>query len=232
MAASPSLVASVTEGSPSSPKRGARYSEVRYLLASKAARKIDLPRLTVLPADSVPPHNKGTMRLIRVSCGMILLMMTAACTPARVSSVGNLKPLEHPVTRVAIAPGAGVLGDAIGIGLMSGGFDIVDTQQTTTWMVRANLDEFELMQPENLSQLADQGIDAIVVVRTVAGYDDRPQSASVRVISTRSSSLIGGLAWQNGRAGAQGSAADGDMRKDIVAAAEQIASALVKQLRR
>jgi hypothetical protein len=156
----------------------------------------------------------------------------ASCVPAKVSTIGNLAPLPHPVSRLALAPSGGILADAVGIALLGDGFDIVDTQQTSTWMLRANLDEFELMKPENLGRLGEQGIDALVVLRTVAGYDNKPQSATVRIVSTKTSSLVAGLSWQNGRGGAQGSGADADMRKDVVDAAAQISKELVRQLRR
>jgi hypothetical protein len=154
------------------------------------------------------------------------------CASAKVSPVGTIRPLGHSISRVALAPSGGVLADAVGVAMLNLGFDVIDTQQTSNWMVRANLDEFELIKPENLSKLGEQGIDAILIVRTAAGYDGKPQSASVRVISTKNSSLIAGASWQNGHGGAQGSPADGHMRKDVVEAAQQIASALSTQLHR
>lgn len=96
--------------------------------------------------------------------------------------------------------------------------------------MRLDLDKIEVMRPENLAKVAAQGISAMMFVRSVGGYDDKPQSASVRLIHTVDGSLIAGLAWQNGRGGAQGSPVDAMMRKDVVDAATEIAQSLAEQL--
>lgn len=167
------------------------------------------------------------------------ILMTAAasifmlgCAGSRMSMPQQLRPLPEPVEAVALAPSGGVLADAIGTELFNQGFQVIDTQQMSNYMVRWNLDEVELLQPANLRQMRDQGITAFLSVRTVAGYDDKPQSASVRVVSTTNGELIAAVTWQNGRGGARGSPADGMMRKDVVAAAEEIGGALAKQLSR
>ena len=168
----------------------------------------------------------------RLALLLAVAVFAVGCSSSKVSQISSLRPLDHPVNRVAVAPSGGVLGDAVGIVLLGGGVDVIDTQQTTNWMVRANLDEYELIRPENLTRLREEGADALLIVRTVAGYDDKPQSATVRVISTHNSSLVAGLSWQNGRGGARGSPADATMRKDIVDAAEEIGNAVLTQLRR
>jgi hypothetical protein len=133
---------------------------------------------------------------------------------------------------IALAPSGGVLADAIGVELVNRGYNVVDTQETTNLLTRMNLDEMEVMQPQRITQLRERGIDAVLAVRTAAGPDGRPQSASVRLNSTYSAKVIGGVAWQNGWGGQAGSMADRTMRKDVIEAAREIADVLVKAIRR
>ncbi len=160
------------------------------------------------------------------------MLLSSGCAPSRVSVMQNLAPLEHPVKTIALAPSGGVLADSIGLELFGNNFRVVDTQQTSNILVRLNLNELEIMEPKSMAALKERGIDAILLVRSVAGYDNLPQSASVRVISTSSFNLVAGVSWQNGRGGVQGSPADRGMRKDVVEAAQEISRALIKQLNR
>ena len=100
-------------------------------------------------------------------------------------------------------------------------------------LVRLNLDEVELSMPRSLALLRERGIQAVLSVRSVAGYDDKPQSATVRIVSTRTGELIAAVNWQTGRGfGIQGSVTNQAMRKDVVGAAQQIGEALTSQLHR
>ena len=123
------------------------------------------------------------------------------------------------------------MADAIGITLLNYGVLVFDTQQTSNLLLRLNLDEIEVMRPQNLSLIYENGVEAVMFVRVVAGYDDAPQSASVRIVHTLDGELVGGVAWQNARALARGSAADAMVRKDVVEAAEEIAESLAVQMR-
>lgn len=163
--------------------------------------------------------------------GAIGLVMTG-CAGTQMSIPQNLRPLAEPVTAIALAPSGGVLADAIGTELFNQGLHVIDTQQMTNYMVRWNLEEIELMQPASLEAMKEQGISAFLTVRSVSGYDERPQSASVRVVGTSTGELLAAVTWQNGRGGARGSPADAMMRKDVVAAAQEIGRALASQLNR
>ena len=160
----------------------------------------------------------------------IISVCLAGCSSAKVSRMQRLKPLTHPVNTISIAPSGGVLADAVGIELFSNGVNVIDTQQISNLMIRENLNEIELMKPQNLTKLREAGAEAFLTVRSVGGYDGKPQSASVRLVSTMTGELVCGVSWQNGRGGAQGSPADSMMRKDIVGAAKQITRELLRQL--
>lgn len=97
-------------------------------------------------------------------------------------------------------------------------------------MARYNLNEIELTMPQNINKLANDGIDTVLIVKTVAGYDGRPESATAKLVATSTGQLIVGVTWQNGKGGAQGSPADGIMRSNLSQAAKQIAGGLEKAL--
>ena len=186
-------------------------------------------------ADSVgTPRGRIIMqrtifRRLTISAFVLVL---AACSGAKISSPRRLAPLPHPVGSIAFSPSGGVMADAVGIELFNEGFVVFATRQTSTLMVRYNLNEEEVMYPERISDLAKEGIDALLIVRTVAGYDGNPESVAVRVVSTRTGQVIGALTWQTGKGGMQGSPLDRMKRKGMVDAARQIGEALARQLRR
>jgi hypothetical protein len=141
-------------------------------------------------------------------------------------------PLPHEVKTVALMPSGGVLADAIGIELLNYDLDVVDTSTMTGIMARFNLTEIELAHPQNIRKLATEGIDTILLVKSVAGYDNRPESASVRLVSTSTGRLLIGATWQNGKGGASGSPADGIMRTNLSSAARRIAKGIGRGLRK
>lgn len=130
------------------------------------------------------------------------------------------------VKKIALMPSGGPLADAIGIQLLSYGVDVIDTSTTTSILARLNLNEFEIKNPQNIKLLSARGIDTILIVKTVAGYDGRPNSAIARLVDTATGSLLVGSTWQNGKAGAMGSPADGMMRANINTAADALATSI------
>jgi len=129
-------------------------------------------------------------------------------------------------------PSGGVLADAIGVELLRYGVDILDTATVTSIIARWNLTEFEIADPQNIRKLADKGIDTILLVKSVAGYDSAPESASVKLVSTSTGQLIIGATWENGKGGAKGSPADGIMRVNLSTAARQIADGIGRGLKK
>jgi hypothetical protein len=138
----------------------------------------------------------------------------------------------HAVRSIAMAPSGGLLADAIAVELFSRGYTVIDSAETTGLLVRLNLNEAEVLAPTNLRKLEAEGIDAYLSARAAAGYDGQPQSASIRVNSTRNGKIIAGVSWQNGWGGMAGSIADRTMRKDLTEAAVEITDSLVEQLGR
>ncbi len=160
------------------------------------------------------------------------VLLIAACATSKTSTVGIMTTIDHPIDTIAMDPNGGLLADAIGVALSNYGFNVIDTNTMTRLMFRLNLNEIELTEPQNLSMLQEQGIDAFLSVKSAAGYDGLPQSASVRMNSTHNGKIIVGVSWQNGWGGQAGSIADRAMRKGITEAASEIATALVNKIKR
>lgn len=138
------------------------------------------------------------------------------------------------VTKLAIAPGSGVLGDAVGVELFNRGFTIIDPQETTAIAGRVGLKEFEVTSAGGLNALQEKGIDAILSVKSVDAVDGTPESASVRVTNTSNGQIITGITWQNGKSGdgAVGALAGLLTRKNLSEAAKEIAKKIAKKLQR
>lgn len=160
----------------------------------------------------------------------IIVCILFGCAAPKVNLFRTQAPMTSPIRTIALMPSGGVLADAIGLELLRYGFNVVDTGKITSLMVRDNLNEIEVIQPQNLSSLSADGIDAVILVKSVAGYDGRPQSASIKIVHTTDGQIVAGANWQNGRGGALGSPADQGARVDLADAARQIADALGQTL--
>jgi hypothetical protein len=136
----------------------------------------------------------------------------------------------HSVKVIAFASGGGVLADAVAVELANRGYTVIDPGTTNSLIARLGLTEIEVSQPSGLDKLKQQGIDAYLTIRAADGYDGAPASASARLTSTHNGQVIGGLTWQNGWGGAEGSPADRVMRSGLTQAAQQIAEGLTKRI--
>lgn len=182
---------------------------------------------TALDQLSLRRRLSGLPRLLAVAACVSLV---AGCATSKVSAVPVKTKIVHEVRAIALTPGGGLLADAVGVELANRGYTVVDPAQFTNLMVRLNLNELEVAQPAGLQKLKDAGLDAYLSVKAAAGYDDQPQSASARLVSTHTGQLLAGVSWQNGWGGVKGSMADRTMRKGLAKAAEQITDSLVKSL--
>ena len=155
---------------------------------------------------------------------ILIIFLLSGCYASKVSNVTGT--LDHKL-RIALSPSGGIVAEAIGIELFNRGFTIIDTQQMQGILARLNLTEIEISETSNLKVLKDQGIDAIMFVKSIAGYDNQPQSISLRINDTKEWKVIAGITWQNGGGGQMGSAVDRGMRKDVTEASQEIVSALL-----
>lgn len=166
----------------------------------------------------------------RISWLVVMAIVLSGCATAVMNVSRNPNQPPQKITKVALLPSGGALADAIGIELLNGGHQIIDTTAVTGYMARYNLNEIELTMPQNISKLSSDGIDTILIVKTVAGYDGRPESATAKLVATSTGQLIVGVTWQNGKGGAQGSPADGIMRSNLSQAAKSIAGGIEQAL--
>ena len=162
---------------------------------------------------------------LNISILVLLVLFATGCATSKLS-ISKPDVLPHSVNSIALMPSGGVMAEAIGIELLNHGVRVFDTATTTSLMARVNLTEAEIASPQNIRLMADEGVDALLVVKTVAGYDNRPESATARLISTRTGELLVGATWNNGKGGAKGSPADGVMRTNLSKAASKIADGI------
>lgn len=165
-------------------------------------------------------------RTLLIFCMLIGL---TGCGSSKLTQIPEKHTTEH-IDHIAISPSGGVLADAISVALEADGYTIIDSAETTNLLTRNGLQETETYQPVALAALRSQNIDAILNVRTVSGYDNQPNSAVAKIISTSTGDIISGVAWQNGWGGREGSIADRNMRKGLSDTAREIAKGLEKNM--
>lgn len=164
---------------------------------------------------------------------VIILLLSGAlvgCAGPQMSVTKQTNLPAKNINVIAIAPGSGPFGDAIGVELFNLGFQVVDANETAALIGRAGLKEFEIYKPVGYSTLRERGIEAIITSKTV-DVDGMPESASVRITDTLDGKILRGLTWQNGWGGRRGSIADRSMRRNLSAAAQDIAKELSSRLR-
>jgi hypothetical protein len=162
---------------------------------------------------------------------IILVAFLSACAPSKMSvNMGPQAPRQS-ISRLAIAPGSGVFGEALAVELFNSGMTIVDSNQASTILGRVGLKEFELTTTQGYAALCDAGIEAILAVKSVDAADDTPESASVRITSTVSGETIAGITWQNGYAGQRGSIVDRAIRKNLSDSAREVAAEVMTRIR-
>lgn len=122
------------------------------------------------------------------------------------------------------------MSDAVGVELSGRGFIVIDGNAMTGMLAQMNLTESDVAKVDGLIRLKGKGIDAYLVVHAIGGYDQSPQSASARLISTESGAVLVGVNWQNGFGGRPGSIADRIQRDGLTDAAKQIATAITGRL--
>jgi hypothetical protein len=156
-----------------------------------------------------------------------LAIMLVGCAASQVSIVGN-KITRSSFNNIALSTNNGVLGQAVANEMVGRGYKVQSPGQTNSLMLSLNLNEGEITAPKSLEKFNKEGVDAVIVVSAVGGYDQMPQSASVQIINTSTLDITAGLNWQNGFAGQQGSVADRLMRKGLTKAAKEIVDGLTQ----
>lgn len=169
----------------------------------------------------------------KVACFIVVASLTfMACASSKMSVSQPPTGPATDVDRLAIAPGSGVLGEAIALELFNAGITVIDANEVIAIVGRVGLDEFEVTSAKGYAALRDRKIGAVLVAKATMARDGTPESAAIRVTGTTSGEIIAGITWQNGRGGRRGSIADRTMRKNLSQAAQEIARELIGRLRR
>jgi hypothetical protein len=157
----------------------------------------------------------------------------AGCAGPKVTSAPGAVPSGHVVRTVAIQPVVtavdGILGDALGVQLSKRGMVVMDAAATAQAFRESQVD-ITTQQVQGMAVLRRLGVDALIAVAAVPGYDGAVQTASLRVLSAHTGKVLTNVIWENAWSGMRGSIADRAMRSGLVEAAEQLADALVSQL--
>lgn len=160
----------------------------------------------------------------------IIAACAVGCSTSSVTS-SRVQRSSVPIRTIAISPSSSMFGDAVGIELANRGFNVIDSGQAASLLVTSGLDEVRVYRPEDARPLVARGIDAMLSVRSSVGYDGRPQSATIKLVSLRDGKILVGANWQNGWGGMPGSPADRMSRDDLVEAAGNIANTIERALR-
>jgi hypothetical protein len=165
-------------------------------------------------------------RFMRNFLVLIVAVTATGCASSKISMVGMPEPISHPVSRIAMSPEAGVVGEAISIELFKRGIDIQSMSDSEEMQVRDDNGITSVIGSSNLEIFRENGTDALLSVRHVLGYDDAPDLVAIRLTSTHTGKTILVMSWENGTCGVKGSPCDRDMRKSLVEAAREIADRL------
>ena len=162
----------------------------------------------------------------------VLALSATGCAGARVIETIRTPSSGADVQCVAIDPRGGIMGEEIALRLGNGGLQVFDSDQTMQIARQAGIDAYLINSPDGLEGLRSAGVDALLVVRTMLGWDGKPQIVTARLIDTRTAEVITGFSWENGWGGDVGSVADRTMRKSVPEAADQISMSLLDRIRR
>ena len=162
---------------------------------------------------------------------LLLTMILSACGSSKMSVTTDRQVPVQTVSRLAIAPGSGLLGEALAVELFNSGIPVVGAIEALTIIEHIGLTEFEFTSARGYAALRAAGIEAVLAAKSVDAADGTPENVSVRITSTKSGETVAGITWQNGWGGRRGSIADRSMRKNLSEAAREIAGEIRNRVR-
>jgi hypothetical protein len=172
------------------------------------------------------------LKIFPLIASLTLVGSLAACSLPQVTQRVEPAGPEVPAVRVlAMAPGAGELGQAVARALRQRGYEVVDAQAIAGLIGPAQSAGAQPMPADALVRLKARGVDAVVLLESASGYDLVPLLVSARLQAADSGALWSDLSWRNGEgAGRVGTFIDRAVRVDLAQAADQIAAALVQPI--
>ena len=74
---------------------------------------------------------------------LLLTIILSACSSSKMSVISDRQVPVQPVSRLAIAPGSGLLGEALAVELFNSGIPVVGAIEALTIIERVGLKELE-----------------------------------------------------------------------------------------
>jgi hypothetical protein len=161
---------------------------------------------------------------------LLLVPLAAGCAGARLADTVRSDYSGPAIRTVAVAPGGGLVAEAVAARLQMERIAVMGPSETISVLEQAGLTRAQVAGEAGFQELVKHDVDALLVIRSLYGWDGHPQSVSVRLISTRTAEVITGFAWENGWGGDLGSVADRIMRRDSAEAAHQIVAGLLERV--
>ena len=169
-------------------------------------------------------------RSISILCLPAIILMAAGCAGTRITEMIHAPRSGSPIQSIAIDPRGGIMGEEIAMHLTSGNLRVLDSDHTTQLARRSGIDEHHLNSPAGLEALRNGGAEALLIIKTMIGWDGKPQVVTVKLIDTMTAEVITGFSWENGWGGDFGSVADRAMRRSVPEAARQISTSLLDRI--
>lgn len=167
--------------------------------------------------------------------GLMAAMLLSGCGASVTATNPYVSTATEAVSRLALSPGGGAMGEAVAAKLTEQGFSVMPAEATAVLMQRQGLASLEMPQLGGLSFLRANGIDAVLVVRAPqAGASIA--SARVTVLRVSDGRAIAESRWhsrlgpvpQAPTAGGPGSGAAGEVDSSVAA---QLAGDIARRLR-
>jgi len=147
---------------------------------------------------------------VRAIAATLALFTLACASSAKVGLLTPIPPAPATSLRVAVSPAvfSGALARRIGQRLSDRGVSVVSRSDTLDLLTRHDIPRAEAASPHGLRALHEQGIDILLIVDAVNGWDSKPDSAAARLLSTVTGDVLMAVSWENGHCAMKGSPCD------------------------
>jgi hypothetical protein len=146
--------------------------------------------------------------------GAACLVMASCSSLRSVSSTG----IKHDIKTLGFSPTSDEMQQLVARELEEIGFARASGEQVASLLERLHLTECQALEPSNVSQLRNMGIDAFVSMKTENGHDGLPYLVCLTVTDTFNGRMVLAAIWKN------------DLGKDLHSSARDVAYQLRRLL--
>jgi hypothetical protein len=129
------------------------------------------------------------------SVAVAVLLLGGCASPAAIQNP-YVATAVTPVSRLALAPGGGALGDAVAAEMTALGFEVLPAETVAGLMARNSVERLNMPQRGGLGFLVRSGVDAVLEVQGPAPGEP-PDSARATVIRVPDGARIAEVRWRN-----------------------------------